>query len=87
MIIFSDPTHKALPPYTDKCESSRDCNTVRHLLNGRDVKMSNVIWEVGLRRDSTHNQLPKNAATSKSSVRPKTSTGARAVSAFKKRYD
>lgn len=47
-----DPSNKSLPKYLDKDESARDINSVRHLLNGKDVKMSNVLWELSLRKDA-----------------------------------
>jgi hypothetical protein len=48
-IFFSDPTNKSLPKYSDRPVSKGGCNHVRHLLRGPDVKLSNVLWEIGLR--------------------------------------
>ncbi len=49
-INISDPVNKTLPKYTDRPVSKHgNCHKVRHLLSGPDVKMSQVMWEIGLR--------------------------------------
>jgi hypothetical protein len=47
-----DPSNKSLPKYVDKDEGARDINQVRHLLKGKDVKMTGVLWELSLRKDA-----------------------------------
>lgn len=47
-----DPSNKSLPKYLDKDEGARDINSVRHLLSGKDVKMTGVLWELSLRKDA-----------------------------------
>ena len=38
-----------MPKYTDRVYA--DANPIRHLLKGKDVKMSGVLWELGLRNN------------------------------------
>jgi hypothetical protein len=38
-----------MPKYTDRVYAN--ANPIRHLLKGQDVKMSQVIWELNLRKD------------------------------------
>lgn len=45
-----DPVHKSLPKYSEG--SMTDCNSVRHLLAGRDVRMSGLLWELSLREEA-----------------------------------
>jgi len=43
--------NKSLPVYRD--HNLGDSSSVRHLLNGKDVRMSGVLWELGLRDYAT----------------------------------
>jgi hypothetical protein len=47
--LYSDPSNKSLPLYTDRPVSKNGCQKVRHLLKGPDKRMSQVMWEIGLR--------------------------------------
>jgi hypothetical protein len=49
--------NKSLPVYRDHC--SGDSSSVRHLLKGKDLRMSGVLWELGLREYATDRKQEK----------------------------
>ena len=47
-----DPSNKSFPKYSDTPVNKKGCHMFRNLLKGVDVKMSQVLWEVGLREEN-----------------------------------
>lgn len=50
--MYSDGFHKSMPKFTDKIEDIANYNKVRHLMQGPNKKMSEVLWELSLRTDA-----------------------------------
>ena len=52
-----------MPKFTDKVESAKDYNAVRHLMKS-NKKMSEVLWELSLRPDAYKKDENKDISTS-----------------------